>query len=119
MVSCNASWVRAPAQCKPRKGKNQPSYSYVHAYATARRIPPLVIASTYGSVGVRALLASCLTDAVRRRAASLPFVLSDAKRSRDPASLTGRIRTGRTDWGPGRYSSRPERVLAHLWVSVS
>src|SRR5258708_18652641 len=71
MVSCNASWVRAPAQCKPRKGKNQPSYSYVLAYATARRIPPLVIASTYGSVGVRALLASCLTDAVRRRAAAL------------------------------------------------
>ena len=34
-------------------------------------MPPLVIASTCCSLRVRALLASCLTDAVRRRAASL------------------------------------------------
>ena len=34
-------------------------------------MPTLVIESTRCSVAVRALLASCLTDAVRRRAASL------------------------------------------------
>jgi hypothetical protein len=34
-------------------------------------MPPLVSASTCGLVEVRGLLASCLTDAVRRRAASL------------------------------------------------
>src|SRR5258707_2432858 len=62
-------------------------------------MPPLVIVSTCCSVGVRALLASCLTDAVRRH--FLWSCLTDAVRrrvaslarpiARFAASLAGRI----------------------------
>jgi hypothetical protein len=60
-----------------------------------------VIASTYGSDRVRALLASCLTDAVRRRA----------------ASLAGRI-GAEVGVLPGRFCQNSKTILAersHFW----
>src|SRR5258708_3705270 len=80
-------------------------------------MPPLVIVFICGLVGVRALLASCLTDAVRRRVASLASPIS-----RFVASLAGPISryflwSGLTACGSTKCVGRTHfKIRSMAWV---